>query len=80
MQFTESSRLMASSLPNLINNLAETIHKIKCKYGQNDKKCDAFRIKYKDCGCFLEYKNFKNDLVEYKCLCCIYVQKSLMKS
>ena len=27
-------------------------------------------IKYKDCDCFLEYINFKNDLIEYKCFCC----------
>ena len=26
-------------------------------------------IKYKYCDCFLEYANFKDDLVEYKCLC-----------
>ena len=25
-------------------------------------------IKYKDCNCFLEYINFKDDLIEYKCL------------
>ena len=24
----------------------------------------------KYCDCFLEYKNFKDDLIEYKCLCC----------
>ena len=29
---------MASSLPNLVNNLVEGIHKIKCKYGSNNKK------------------------------------------
>ena len=28
------------------------------------------RIKYKYCDCFLEYTNFKDDLIEYKCLCC----------
>ena len=61
---------MASSLSNLANNLAERIHKIKCKYGHNDKKCETYRIKYKDCNCFLEYTNFKEDLIEYICLCC----------
>ena len=36
-----------------------------------------FRIKYKYCNYFLEYTNFKNDLIEYKCLCCnkTYQQK-----
>ena len=29
---------MASSLANLVNDLSEGIHKIKCKYGHNDKK------------------------------------------
>ena len=27
-------------------------------------------IKYKHCDCFPEYINFKDDLIEYKCLCC----------
>ena len=26
-------------------------------------------IKYKYCNCFLEYTNFKDSLIEYKCLC-----------
>ena len=38
---TISYRIMASSLPNLVNNLAEGIHKIKCKYGHDDKKCET---------------------------------------
>ena len=34
------------------------------------------RIKYKFCDCFLEYTNFKDDLVECKCFCCnSYQQK-----
>ena len=40
---------MASSLLNLINNLAEQIHKIKWKYGHDDKKCETCGIKYKYC-------------------------------
>ena len=59
---------MASSLSNLVNNLSERIHKIKCKYERDDNKCEAFRIKYKYCECFLEYTIFKDDLIEYKCL------------
>ena len=35
---------MASSLSNLLNNLAERIYKIKSKYGHNDKKCETYRI------------------------------------
>ena len=60
---------MASSLSYLINNPSEGIHKIKCKYGHDDKKCENCRIKYKYSDCFLEYKNFKDDFIEYKCLC-----------
>ena len=61
---------MASSLSNLVNNLSERIHKIKCKYGHDDKECETYRFKYKHCGCFLEYANFKDDLIESKCLIC----------
>ena len=59
---------MLSSLSNLINNLSEGIHTIKCKLGHDDKKCETCSIKYKYCNCFLEYTNFKDDLIEYKCL------------
>ena len=58
------------SLSNLVNNFSQGIHKIKCKYGHDDKKCETGRIKYKYCDCFLKYIDFKNDLMEYKCLCC----------
>ena len=36
----------------------------------DDKKFKIFGIKYKYYDCFLAYTNFKNDLKEYKCLCC----------
>ena len=49
-----SARFMASSLSNLVDNLAEGIHKIKCK----------------DCNCFLEYESVKDNLIKYKCLSC----------
>ena len=62
---------MASSLSNLVNNLSKGIHRIKYKYGHDDKKCETSRIKYKYSGCFLEYTNFKDNLIEYKRLCCI---------
>ena len=39
IKFIDKARFMASSLSNLVNNLAEGIRKIK----------------YKDCDCFLEY-------------------------
>ena len=44
-------------------------------------KCETCGIKYKDCDCFLEYKNFKGDLIDHKILCCNKnYQKSLMKT
>ena len=61
---------MASSLLNLVNNLSEGILRIKCKHGHDDKKCEIYRIKYKYSDCCLEYTNFKDDLIEHKCLCC----------
>ena len=54
---------MATSLSNLMNNL-------KYKYGHSDRKCkiDGIKSKYRDF--FLEYTNFKDDLIEHNCLCC----------
>ena len=69
LQFTDSTIFMASSLSNLVNNLSEGIHRIKCKFRHDHKKCETCRIKYNYCNCFLEYTNFKDDLMEYKCLC-----------
>ena len=37
-------RFMASSLSNLVNNLSEEIHRIKCKYGHDDKKCQILML------------------------------------
>ena len=34
------------------------------------KKCGTCRTTYELCDCFLEYTNFKYDLIECKCLCC----------
>ena len=50
LQFINSTRFMASSLSNLVYNLAEDIHKIKCKYEHDDKKSETYGIKYKDCA------------------------------
>ena len=70
---------MASSLSKLFNNLSERIH--KGKYVHDDKKCETCGIKHKYCDCFLEYKSFKDNLTECKCLCCNkIINKILMKS
>ena len=47
LQFTDSARFMASSLSNLVSNLSEETHRIKYKFGHNDKKCGKCEIKYK---------------------------------
>ena len=54
IKFIDSGRFMASSLSNLVDNLTKGINEIKCK----------------DCGCFLEYKCVKGNLIIYKCLSC----------
>ena len=54
LQFIDSARFMASSLSNLVNNLSEGIHRIKCKDEHDDKKYETYGIKYKYGDCFLE--------------------------
>ena len=61
LQFIDSARFMAISSSNLVNNFSEEIHKIKWKYGHNEKKIKTFGITYQVCNCFLEYTNFKDD-------------------
>ena len=46
-----------------VSNIAEVIHEIRCRCGDNN---ETWGIKYKDCGCCLEYANFRHDLVDYK--------------
>ena len=65
MQF--KIQFMASSLSNLVNNLAEKIHKIKCKYG-DDNKCEKCGIKYKDCKLKIRL-NIKLKLISFIYLC-----------
>ena len=50
---------MASSLSNLVNSLSEKIDKIKCKYGDDDKKCETCGITYEIWDCFLEHTILK---------------------
>ena len=55
---------MASSLASHVNNLAEEIHEIKCKFMRNLQ--NPIEI-----WCLLPLiYNFKDDLIEYKCLYC----------
>ena len=50
----DSTRFMATLLLNLVDNLTEGIHKIKCK----------------DCDCFLDCESVKDNSMKYKCLSC----------
>ena len=45
---------MTSSIPDLLDNLAEEIRKIKCKYNHDNNKCETCGIKYKYCRCVLK--------------------------
>ena len=53
---------MSSSLSDIVDNLAEWISWIKCKY-RLDKKIWKIEIKYKDCDWYLEYPYIKEDLL-----------------
>ena len=53
LQFLDRTRFIASSLSNIVDNHTEKIHKIKCKYGHDNKKCETCGIKYKHCDCCL---------------------------
>ena len=75
LQFIDIARFMASSLLNLVKNLSEGIQKIKCKYGHGDKKCTICGITNETCNSFPQYANFKDDLIEYKCLYLTKVRK-----
>ena len=54
LQFIESARFMASSFSKLVNNLAERIHKIKCKCETsvvlNIQVDDLIELKYLGCN------------------------------
>ena len=39
LQFINNARFLGSSLSNLVNNFSKGIHRIKCKFGHDDKKC-----------------------------------------
>ena len=45
LQFIGTTRFMVNLLSNLANNLSEGIHRIKFKFGDDDKKCETYGIK-----------------------------------
>ena len=54
IKFIDSAIYTATSLSNLVDNLTEGIHEIKCK----------------DCDYFLEYESVTDNLIKYNCLYC----------
>ena len=50
---------MADSLSKVVNNLPEGTHRIKCKFGHDEKKkkCETYGIKHKHCNCVFQYTN-----------------------
>ena len=60
----------------IINELAVDLKgQITClgeytQYGPDNKKCEICGIKYKYFDSLQKYANLKDDLIEYKCLCC----------
>ena len=65
IKLIDSASFMTNLLSNLVDNLTEGIHKIECK----------------DCDCFLEYENVKNNLIKYKFYLVIkIIQIKLMKN
>ena len=70
IQFVGSARFIASLLSNLVTKLFEELHRIRCKLEHDNKKWEACGSKFRYCDCFLEYINFKDDLIECKCLSC----------
>ena len=50
---------MASSLSNLVNNLSEDIHKVKCKYGHDNKNLRFAELNISIATVFLNTKTLK---------------------
>ena len=59
IQFIDSTRFMASSLSNLVTNLSEGIHRIKCKFGHDDKICDYVELNINIATVFLHTQILK---------------------
>ena len=63
LRIINGARFMASSLSNLVSNLSKGLHRIKCKLGHDNEKCETCGSKCKYCDCFRKYTNFKDDLI-----------------
>ena len=68
LQLIDIAKFMASSLSNVVDNLAEAIQKIKCKYEHDYKKCKEVELNTKIVSEYhgyedLECVNVKDDLI-----------------
>ena len=75
LQFINGARLKTILLSSFVDNLAEEIGKIKCKYGHGNEKYETCRIKYKYCKCCSEKVNVKGNLIT----CKYYVGRGITK-
>ena len=64
LQFIDSARFMASLYQVLLIILLKEFITLIVNSNMVKKKRETCGIKYKDCNCFLEYANFKDDLME----------------
>ena len=64
LQFIDSARFMASTLSYLLNNISEGIHKVKCKYGHNEKNVKLVELDSKNATGFFEHVKFKDHSIE----------------
>ena len=58
LQFIDSARCMVSSLSNLVNNLSERLHRIKCK-SQHDKNLKYVELNISIGHVFLNMQTLK---------------------
>ena len=75
--FIDSPRFIASSLSNLVKNLAKEIHKNKCKYEHGEKKVKLGELNINIAR--VQYADLEYDLIEHKC-CSSNYQKILMEN
>ena len=53
------AQYIASSLSNLVNNISEKIHRIKCKYGLDDENLRLVKLKISYCKHRYKFKKQK---------------------
>ena len=56
LQFIDGAGFMACSLSNLVNNFSEGIHRIKCKFGDEEKNVKFVELYISIATVFLNIK------------------------